>query len=126
MRIHPAERGLTLIEVLMGVVILGTAIAPVAMLLSGGLQGSAGRTDDARALYLAQGRMEEMLALDYDDLAMGAPSSLSDWVAVPDSVYRRVDIQLNPEDRFDPNMKRIIVTVGSVRLAMYKTRPFEP
>lgn len=119
-----AEKALSLIEVLMGIVILGTALAPVAMLLGGALGGSEMRHEDARSLYLAQGKMEEVLALSFDDLPLGY--SFSDWVTAPDSVYRTVTVSMNPEGRFDSNVKQISVTVGELTILTYRTDAFEP
>ncbi len=124
MRIWKSDNGLTLIEVLMGVVILGTAVAPVALLMTSGLQGAQVREDSARTLFLAQGRMEEVLALDYDEISVG--QGLSDWATAPDSVYRAVEVIDNPGGSFDTDMKQITVTVGSVSLATYKTNAQEP
>ncbi len=123
-RILTRQDGLSLVEVLMGVVILATSITPVAFLLTGDLQGVAIREETTRALYLAQGKMEELLALDYDDLKQGP--SFSGWAEGPDSVYLDVVVGLNPSGSFDPNMKQISITTGSVTLHTYRTNAFEP
>lgn len=124
MKLGKSDRGLTLLEVLIGVVILGTAMAPVALVLSGGLQGSEIREEAARSLLLAQGKMDELLALDFDDLTV--KDVLSDWVAAPDSVYREVWISDDPGGTFDADFKSLSVTVGSTTLTTYKTNAFEP
>ena len=95
------ERGLTLIEVLLGVVILGVAVAPVAALLGGTLSGSETHVADARSLHLAQGKLEELMALDFEDLKLG--TSLSDRVAAPDSIDRYVLISMTRS----PNSTRL-------------------
>ena len=118
------ERGFTLLEVLLGVVLLGAVFAPVVAVLSGGLQGASVREAETRALYLAQARMEELAALDFDQLSPG--TSLSEWVTTPDSVYRAVEVQVNPDGGFDPNMKQITVTVGSVVLSTYRADELMP
>jgi|GEM_PF-1520809 len=123
-RIGKEQGGLTLVEVLMGVVILGAAVAPAAFFLSGDLQGLAIREEATRSLYLAQGRMEEIRALDYDDLTAG--TSLSRCVALPDSVHIEVNVTPNPGGVFDANMKKISVTVGTVTLNTYRTNASEP
>ena len=123
-RIGKGQEGLTLVEVLMGVVILGAAVAPAAFLLSGDLQGLEIREEATRSLYLAQGKMEEIRALDYDDLTAG--TSLSSWVTLPDSVYIEVNVTLNPGGTFDTNMKKISVTSGIVTLNTYRTNALEP
>ncbi len=124
MSLRTDESGLTLIEVLMGVVILTVAIAPVVLLLSGTLRGAEVQAETTRGLYLAQAKMEELLALDYNDLTPGG--SLSGWVTAPDSVYVAVQVTMNPGGTFDTNMKQITVTAGTVTLKTYKTRAFEP
>lgn len=118
------DRGFTLVEVLLGVVLLGALFAPLVAALSGSLTAVEAREKDTRALYLAQGRMEELLARDFDSLTPG--SSLSDWVTLPDSVYRAVSITANPGGSFDANLKKITVTVGTTVLAAYRTNEFEP
>jgi prepilin-type N-terminal cleavage/methylation domain-containing protein len=124
MRVWKSDRGFTLIEVLMGVVILGTALAPVALLLSGGLQGAQIREESTRACYLAQEKMDEVLALDFRLISNG--EMFSDWVAVPDSVFRYVHVMVNPSGSFDNRMKRIAVTVGTTTLTTYVTESYEP
>ena len=118
------DSGFTLIEVLLGVVLLGALFAPLVAALSGSLTAVEAREKDTRALYLAQGKMEEILALDFDAITPG--TSLSDWVALPDSVRRNVNIEPNPGGAFDVNVKKITVTVGTAVLSAYRTNEFEP
>jgi len=124
LRSPKCQSGLTLVEVLVGVVILGAALAPAALIMGDALTGSAVQLDAARSLFLAQGRMEEIRILDYNQISPG--TGLSGWVTAPDSVYRAVKVTVNPGGTFDPNVKSVEVTVGTVTLTTLRVREFEP
>ncbi|MFZ5688133.1 MAG: type IV pilus modification PilV family protein [Bacillota bacterium] len=72
MRVHHGaiknEQGLTLVEVLVAIIIIGVALVPVMSMFATGLFTYSKAGTDTLAVNLAQGILEEVMALPYDSV----------------------------------------------------------
>ncbi|KKM10860.1 hypothetical protein SY88_11445 [Clostridiales bacterium PH28_bin88] len=98
------EEGLTLVEVVVAILILGVALVPVMSMFSSGLLVYSKAKEDTIALALAQGKMEELFAVPSANLDNEGPQSFPGEFA---SYAYRVEVG----NYGDPMLKLIQVTV---------------
>lgn len=85
------EKGLTLLEIVIAMIILVTAIVPMFNMLELGTNYYKTSADQTLALSLAQGIMEEQLAKSFESLQSQGPTPY------PDFVGYQYEIIVNPD-----------------------------
>jgi len=113
-------QGFLLLEVVLAMAIISLAMVPIAQSLTNSLKiGSDGNTL-ARNYYLAQAKMEEILAQNFD-----AMSSASGTQVMGVNIAWQVSVSLYDGDGDsipDPDLKRVLLQVGEIKLETLRYR----
>lgn len=115
MAVGPGTRrcigGFTLVEALLAVAILGFSAVAVSAALIGALQNVNFQEEQIQKAWLARGKVEELLAADFDDLTSG-----SDQVTIRGQTVQRswsvADFDVDGGGIPDSDAKLVTVTVG--------------
>jgi len=123
------QQGFTLMEALLALTIVGIALVPLTVGMTGVVQSVSVRDELTALSNAARGKMEEVLAMGVANIPLsnpvGSPGSLSDQVtirgrAVPRTVIVDLaDGNLPPDGQVDPDFKKITVRVGGFGLQSY-------
>ena len=70
-----SQHGLTYFEVLIAIVLIATALVPMMNSLSSGLQGASLHKEKVTVLHALTGRLEQILAEDFNDLDAAATAA---------------------------------------------------
>jgi len=126
-------RGFTLLEVMLSVTILLIVMVPMAQVFAPAFTGADDMERRAVLLQHARGKMEEMLAMAFEDIPLGTPlgAPYSDTVTYNGTVYQRTvtvvlaDADVPGEPGYgtpDEGLKKITVNMDDVELASMKAR----
>ena len=125
----PTQQGFTLMEVLFALTIIGIALVPLTVGMTGVVRGVSVRDELTALSNAARGKMEEVLAMGIANIPLsnpvGSPGSLSDQVTIRGrSVQRTVivdlaDGDLPPNGQVYADFKKITVRVGGFELQSY-------
>jgi prepilin-type N-terminal cleavage/methylation domain-containing protein len=88
------QRGFTLLEAMLGIVILGIGIFAVGAMQMKAIKGNVFAKDLTQAVGLAQEQIEDIMFWDYDDLRLDDGDGVDDGMAGLDN---------NPDDPNTPN-----------------------
>jgi prepilin-type N-terminal cleavage/methylation domain-containing protein len=97
-----SKRGFTLLELLLTVIIIVSALFPLLQILSKAILASAGTESEITALNLAQSRMEDLRNLAYGNISSETKASVA---AFPN--FKREVMVTTPR----PNLKNVKVIV---------------
>lgn len=125
------NRGFTLIEIIVLIVLAGIILPVIAMPFITGVQGSGKPEKVNTAMYLAHQRMEEMMKFNYGKTPELDPTALTPWQNAPISGYQwrwerlYVDSNLNiVGDGLNPandrGYKRMLVRVSDPEGTTYE------
>lgn len=117
------DKGFSLIEVLLAVVIMLVALVPVMDSITTSIQFSNAGEENTAYAYFVRQKMDDVLAMDYVDVDVsdptGTPTALSDTVSYNGKIMDRsvlVEYYDGDGDSLpDSDLKKITVTVESVR-----------
>ncbi|MEW6380613.1 MAG: prepilin-type N-terminal cleavage/methylation domain-containing protein [bacterium] len=114
------EQGFSLLEVVLAMAIVSLAMVPIAQNLSGSLKIGFDGKSAAQNCCLAQAKMEEILAQDFDLMASASGTQI-----LGVSITWQVTVSLHDGDgdsNPDPDLKYISLQVGDVRLETLRFR----
>ncbi|MBN1227499.1 MAG: type II secretion system protein [Deltaproteobacteria bacterium] len=114
------QKGFTLLEIIMAMTIISLAVAPISMGLGTSLQIGKGGDTAAKSSYLAQAKMEEYLAKDFDAMA-----DANGTVILGENQVWRVNVSLfdgDGDSNPDPDLKHIYVKAGDQELETLRFR----
>ncbi|MGA1876407.1 MAG: type IV pilus modification PilV family protein [bacterium] len=108
------DKGFSLLEVVLAMALISLALAPIMHDLAAGIR-IAGRGDTlARNCFLAQAKMEEILAMDFNNLVDANGTTIQG-----DNLAWQVSVSLYDGDNdgyLDPGLKHISLQAGDIKL----------
>jgi len=113
-------QGFLLLEVILAMAIISLAMAPIAQNITDSLKIGSEGNKLAQNYYLAQGKMEEILAQNFDALANASGTQVM-GVNIP----WQVSVSLYDGDGDstpDPDLKRVLLQVGEIKLETLRFR----
>ena len=122
---YRSNRGITLLEVLIATLILSIIIFPLFISFTAASRSNSDAEKTGASTYYAQGRLEEVLAMNFSDINVSSPqgtpiASLSDTVTIQGrTVNRNVYVDLYDGDgdtNPDVDLKKITVAVDTISL----------
>lgn len=125
-RIQHCNKGVSLVETIIAILLLSIIVFPLFISLRGASKTNSDAESIDLAAYYAIGKMEEVLAMDYAAIPLGAPlpPPISDTVTIQGRTTNRdVYVELSDGDGDaipDATLKKITVTVDSVSLDTLK------
>jgi len=108
------QKGFTLLEIILAMTIISLAIAPISMGLGRSLQLGGWGDTAAKSYHLAQAKMEEYLAKDFDTMADANGTAI-----LGENQVWRVNVSLfdgDGDSSPDPDLKHIYVKAGTLIL----------
>jgi prepilin-type N-terminal cleavage/methylation domain-containing protein len=113
-RLSWRDKGFSLLEVVLAMALVSLALVPITHDLTAGLR-IADRGDTlARNCFLAQAKMEELMAMDFDSLADASGTTI-----LGDNLVWQVTVSLYDGDNdgdLDPGLKHISLQAGDIML----------
>lgn len=124
-----SSEGFSLTEIIVALGLIGILVGPLSIGLTSLVASVAVREELTAECNAARGKMEEVLAMGFDNIPLssptGTPNALSDQVTIRGrSVERQVivdlaDGDLPPDGDVDSDFKHITVKVGNFALVSY-------
>ncbi|MCC7201531.1 MAG: hypothetical protein IT393_02550 [Nitrospirae bacterium] len=117
--------GITLLEVLIATLIISVIVFPLFISYTSASRSNSSAEKAAASAYYAQGRLEEVVAMNFSDISVSSPQgtpvpALSDTVTIQGrTVNRNVYVDLYDGDGDavpDADLKKITVTVDETSL----------
>lgn len=124
------EKGFTLLELLITILIMGLALVPMVDSFAVSVRSTHIAEETALLTHSARAKMDELLAMSFADIPLGKPVPLGDASGLTDKVsilgtgiLREVSVVLHDGDGdgfVDADLKKITVQMKHVRLDTLK------
>jgi len=125
---HSSSNGFSLVELLLAIVIMIIVLVPIMDSITSSFQSTHASEENTILVNLAREKMEDVLAMNFTDVAVSAPSgtptALSDTVTVfGEIVDRNVLVELYDGDGDstpDSDLKKITVVIEDIQQVTLK------
>ncbi|MEW5801005.1 MAG: prepilin-type N-terminal cleavage/methylation domain-containing protein [bacterium] len=114
------EQGFSLLEVVLAMAIISVAMVPITQNLAGSVKIGSDGNILARQSYLAQAKMEEILAQDFN-LMSDANGSQILGVSIPWQVSISA-YDADGDSTPDPDLKHVLLQAGEIRLETLRVK----